>query len=122
VPLNGPPYCSADSGECLAIDRSVATFPDSHFRACANGWADPEKGALTYEFGVVSEMHDQKAVATNSGSCYTFASMPVGPSTLYACAVDALGARTCQEVRKSIYHPITTADNANHLLAVRLQS
>jgi hypothetical protein len=99
VPLNGPPYCSSSSGECLTIDRSIATTPDAHFKACAVAWADPEKNPITYDFGTLSALREQKAVATNvPGSCFTFASLPPGPSTLYACAVDSMGARTCQEV------------------------
>jgi hypothetical protein len=100
VPLNGPPYCSSSSSECLTLDRSVAKYPEADFRACAVAWADPESGPLTYEFGTVSSQREQKAVATNAGSCYNFASLPVGPSTLYGCAIDSLGARSCQEVRR----------------------
>lgn len=100
VPLNGPPYCSAPAGECLSLDRTVAKFPEAHFKACAVAWADPENNALSYEFGTISSAdRAEKALARNTGPCYTFASLPTGPSTLYSCAVDSLGARTCQEVR-----------------------
>jgi len=101
VPLNGPPYCSSPAGECINLDRAVATFPNASFKACAVAWADPENSPLTYEFGTVSAAtNEEVAMATRlTGNCYTFASLPTGPSTLYACAVDALNARTCQEVR-----------------------
>lgn len=98
VPLNGPPVCSSPSNECLTLDRSLATFPDSTFKACAVAWSDPEAGPLSYEFGTLSALREQQAVATNVGSCFTFAGLPPGPCTLYGCAVDALGARACQEV------------------------
>jgi hypothetical protein len=82
----------------------VATFPEASFKACAVAWSDPEAGPLTYEFGTVAaDSRAQQAVATNVGSsCFSFAGLPPGPSTLYACAVDALGARTCQEVSPSL--------------------
>lgn len=101
VPLNGPPVCSSPANECLTLDRSTATFPDATFKACAVAWSDPEAGPLSYEFGTLSTglSREQQVVASNVGSsCFTFSGLPTGPSTLYGCAVDALGARTCQEV------------------------
>lgn len=100
VPLNGPPYCSSPSSECITLDRSVATFPNTSFKACAVSWADPEKSQLTYEFGTLSaSSREQVAVSTRASSnCFTFASLPTGPTTLYACAVDSMNARSCQEV------------------------
>jgi hypothetical protein len=101
----------------------------NRFRACAVGWADPEARPLTYEFGLVAAPAAAAAAARGAGApaaaaggsaaastpaaqqlqpplasashsaCYVFGGLPVGPCTLYVCAVDALGAKTCQQVR-----------------------
>jgi hypothetical protein len=106
VPLNSAPYCSsAPLSSCIILDATTATFPGGKFSAFTTGWADPDNDELHYEFGVHSTLGPQPLSAGTSGSSYTFRGLLPGVNTLYVCAIDSYGARSCQQETVRVLAP-----------------
>ncbi|KAG2441729.1 hypothetical protein HXX76_003344 [Chlamydomonas incerta] len=123
VPLNGAPFCSlvpqalagasaAANGLCLEVTALADTFPTAAFRIRANNWADSSASALntlSYDFGIRSlgdggAVNDavQQSSAAPSG---TLVGMQQGNVTLYGCAIDPEGSRTCGTVVITVKPP-----------------
>lgn len=50
-----------------------------------------------YEFGTVDSNNNRKVLAVDPAMPYVFKGLPEGANTLYVCAVDAFGARVCEQ-------------------------
>jgi hypothetical protein len=106
IPLNQAPYCSrpSDSASCIQLDRSESVFPDSNFQINSLGWADPENSGLTYEFGLLTDLGRQLLLSARDPA-FSLAGLMPGSNTLYVCAVDEFGAKTCQEAQALVQEP-----------------
>ncbi|KAG2441728.1 hypothetical protein HXX76_003343 [Chlamydomonas incerta] len=125
VPLNGAPFCSlvpqalavasaAANGLCLEVTALADTFPTAAFRIRANNWADTSASSsdvntLNYEFGIrtvieggaVNDVMQQTSTAPSG----TLVGMQQGNVTLYGCAIDPEGSRTCGTVVVTVKPP-----------------
>lgn len=105
VPLNSAPYCSSSPlFDCIALDITEGVFPAAKFTAYTTAWADPDNDTLTYEFGVLGALGPQQ-LSTGGATSYIFSSLLPGLNTLYVCAVDTYGARSCQQASVKVYSP-----------------
>ncbi|KAG2486681.1 hypothetical protein HYH03_014611 [Edaphochlamys debaryana] len=116
IALSSAPYCSdtstpaAGSGPCLAVTVVYANAPNALVAVQAFSWSDIQDSAsgLMYEFGLkfaatsiggAERVQPQQYGAATSAALY---GMPDGTITVYGCAVDTGGARTCSDVLVSI--------------------
>lgn len=93
---------------------SVA-FPDSTVTLSAppGAWADPDGDALLFEFGTLDEETGARAPrATRPEPAFAFGRLPPGEHGLYMCAVDARGARSCEDARARVAAPPGAPDGA----------
>ncbi|KAG2445921.1 hypothetical protein HXX76_000524 [Chlamydomonas incerta] len=111
IALNSAPACSlaaaataatgaaadadANAG-CLRLEVLDATFPTAAVAVHAAGWLDGQDAQLRYEFGVhdTATGHD-KMQRVGVAASATLVGLPAGSVTLYACALDSGGSRTC---------------------------
>eukprot|EP00198_Chlamydomonas_reinhardtii_P001513 XP_001690849.1 predicted protein [Chlamydomonas reinhardtii] len=108
ISLNSAPACSLaaeaaaadDTGAnagCLSLELLDTTFPTAAVAVHAAGWLDRQDTQLRYEFGVrdtAASGHDQVQRVGASASA-TLVGLPAGNVTLYACALNSGGSRTC---------------------------
>jgi hypothetical protein len=123
VPLNSAPYCSsAPLSSCIVLDSTTATFPDGKFNAYTTGWADPDNDELRFEFGVHSALGPQ-AFSAGTSSSYTFSGLMPGMNTLYVCAIDSYGAKSCEQDTVRVQPPQQKLDGdsiADQILSIEL--
>ncbi|KAG2451827.1 hypothetical protein HYH02_003603 [Chlamydomonas schloesseri] len=123
VPLNGAPFCSLvptvagasanANGVCLEVTALADTFPTAAFRIRANNWADTSAwtniNTLNYDFGIrtfieggaINDVMQQSSAAPSG----TLVGMQQGNVTLYGCAIDPEGSRTCGTVVVTVKPP-----------------
>eukprot|EP00775_Hariotina_reticulata_P012979 gene12979-13108_t len=109
VPLNFPPYCSANSCFTAAAVKDGTgadkdTFPSAAFMLSLANVQDIGDGKLSYEFGVVTNGRNVPASVSDLAS-YTITGLPKGNSTVYGCAMDAEFARFCTSQTISVKEP-----------------
>jgi hypothetical protein len=114
VPLNSAPYCSsAPLSSCIVLDATTTTFPGGKISAYTTGWADPDGDELRYEFGVHTALGPQALSAGGAGSSYRFSGLLPGMNTLYVCAIDGFGARSCQQESVRVLAPRRGMDGSS---------
>ncbi|KAG2451825.1 hypothetical protein HYH02_003601 [Chlamydomonas schloesseri] len=98
VPLNGAPFCSLvptlagasanANGVCLEVTALADTFPTAAFRNLGDG-------------GAINDVMQQSSTAPSG----TLVGMQQGNVTLYGCAIDPEGSRTCGAVLVTVKPP-----------------
>jgi hypothetical protein len=132
VDLNSAPVCTLAGGSgCAgvlpapfsfplaaafdAFGDAAPSFPDcsTTLGAPRGAWADPDGDALSFEFGVVDPLTGaQTARAAGPTPAFTFDRLVPGTHSLYMCAIDALGARSCDSTETRVAPPVAGASDA----------
>ncbi|GFR46951.1 hypothetical protein Agub_g8600 [Astrephomene gubernaculifera] len=120
VPLNSGPYCSLASSAggdigsvaasaCLSAEALDDVFPKAAFVMRAQGWADGQDSQLRYEYGVRNVRGDGRVVdqmyQIGSAASATITGLSQGNVTLYGCAIDSQGSRTCGVLNVAVKPP-----------------
>ncbi|GFR46952.1 hypothetical protein Agub_g8601 [Astrephomene gubernaculifera] len=123
VPLNSAPYCSlAESSAinstaaaaCLSIETLDDTFPTATFVIRGQGWVDGQDSQLRYEFGIRDIRSDGRIVDAvrqiSTGLSATITGLLQGDATLYGCALDSWGSRSCGVITVTVKPPAADFD------------
>ncbi|GIL88894.1 hypothetical protein Vretimale_16895 [Volvox reticuliferus] len=123
VSLDAPPFCTlnaANPSKCLEVVLANKQYPQAVATISAIEWSDYVDGTeLTYEFGTVngSKVNLQQLGSTTTA---TLLGLFYGNVTLYGCAVDSSGGRTCASVTVQIDAPPKDFDAGQALSKVNL--
>lgn len=119
VRINSPPQCTNADGSCLGLDATTGTFPMAQFVASVSNWLDTtdKDSALSYEYGTYTAAGGYSRQVVTPASKYTFKGFTPGSYSLYACALNAYGARTCERASVTVSEPAGQVDVASVLAA-----
>ncbi|GLI60874.1 hypothetical protein VaNZ11_003092 [Volvox africanus] len=123
VSLDAPPFCTlGEPSQCLQVILDNDQYPQAVATISAIGWRDYLDGTdLTYEFGTVN---GSNVNLQQSGSTTTAVVLGLfyGQVTLYGCAVDSGGGRTCASVTITVRTPPATFDARLTLSSINISS
>ncbi|KAG2433800.1 hypothetical protein HXX76_008158 [Chlamydomonas incerta] len=134
LPINSAPYCSLTTASpatplanaaCLEVTALSDTFPTAAFKVRATGWADAQAtstansggaaatasavSSLTFEFGTQSASAGGRVLdsmqQSGNAPAGTLVGLDQGNVTLYGCAIDPEGSRTCGTVVVTVKPP-----------------
>ncbi|GFR51061.1 hypothetical protein Agub_g13383 [Astrephomene gubernaculifera] len=130
VPLNSAPACTLsdtdDNSACLSVELTSSTFPTAVASVRAQGWSDAQDTQLSYEFGLRVARSDggsgteDRAQQLGVISSAALVGLAQGNVTVYCCAIDSQGSRTCGSSVAVILPPSADFDAMSSLSSVDL--
>jgi hypothetical protein len=124
IPIDQPPQCAAAAGaRCIDVQVLHDRFPTSKFLVSTFGFADDGQ-QLKYELGSLSAGPGsrRRPVAIGQQQSVEVTGLPVGNSTLYACAVDDAGSELCHYQAVTVTQPAAGFDASAVLAGFNLSS